>query len=665
MKTETKLPLHTGRKWVEVRRRGLIASALVFAGVLTGLLVSGFSWWESLLWALGLALPIPVRLRLEGRAALWLSRLFWAAGPVVGYALVEILNWNNPFTSFSALQVALNLAFYYIIALAVWLIAGRRNLSCGISTALFWVIGMANHYVIAFRGRTIFPGDLLTLGTALNVAGNYNYAFDTKQALTALGLALFLLLLLTLPRQKGRARLRLRSALPVTAACAAFLALFFGTDFLSAAGIEPSMWTTRGNGFVLNFSVCLRYSSVSEPEGYSQEALAEIAAGVEGESVPASGAGGNGVQPVNLIVIMNESFSDLTGTFDLETNQDPMPFFRSLTENTVRGTAYSSVFGGTTANSEYEFLTGNTTAFLPAGTVPYHLYVKEGSESLVAQMNALGYTSVAMHPYYSSGWNRIPVYKAFGFDRWLFQSDFEDPYYIREYISDQTDYENLIRIYEEKEEGEPLFIFNVTMQNHSAYAGAWTNLPREVWLTGEMEGRYNTVNQYLNLIYQSDQALEYLISYFSQVEEPTMLLIFGDHQPQVATNFYTELLGSDPTVEEAQKKQEVPFLIWANYDIEEKQDVKLSLNYLSGLLMDTANLPKTGYQTFLSRLWETVPVVNAVGYQDSDGTWHERTEDMSQAAREGLLDYQMLQYNELFDSRDNRLEDFFFLPEKA
>ena len=663
MKTETKLPVHTGRKWVEIQRWGLIASALVFAGVLTGLLVSGFPWWESLLWALGLALPIPVRFKLEGRAALWLSRLFWAAGPVVGYSLVEILNWNNPFTSFSTLQVAPNLAFYYIIALLVWLITGRRNLSCGISTALFWLIGMANHYVIAFRGRTIFPGDLLTLGTALNVAGNYNYAFDTKQALTALGLALFLLLLLALPRQKGRSRLRLRSALPVTAACAAFLALFFGTNFLSAAGIEPSMWTTRGNGFVLNFSVCLRYSTVSEPEGYSQEALAEIAAGVE-DSLPASGTGEGGVQPVNLIVIMNESFSDLTGTFELETNQDPMPFFRSLTENTIRGTAYSSVFGGTTANSEYEFLTGNTTAFLPAGTVPFHLYVKEGSESMVAQMGALGYECVAMHPYYASGWNRVPVYRDFGFDRWLFQSDFEDPSYIREYISDQTDYENLIRVYEEKEEGQPLFIFNVTMQNHSAYSGAWTNLPREVWLTGEMEGKYNTVNQYLNLIYQSDKAFEYLIDYFSQVEEPTMILIFGDHQPQVATNFYTDLLGSDPTVEEAQQKQEVPFLIWANYDIEERQDVRLSLNYLSGLLMDAANLPKTGYQTFLSGLRETVPVANAVGYQDTDGTWHEQTGDMSQAAQEGLLDYQMLQYNEIFEDRDNRLEDFFFLPEK-
>lgn len=85
-----------------------------------------------------------------------------------------------------------------------------------------------------------------------------------------------------------------------------------------------------------------------------------------------------GHSPVNLIVIMNESFSDLTETFGLETNEDPMPFLHGLTENTVKGTAYSSVFGGTTANSEFEFLTGNTMAFLPDGTVPFQMYVTPG-----------------------------------------------------------------------------------------------------------------------------------------------------------------------------------------------------------------------------------------------------------------------------------------------
>lgn len=109
------------------------------------------------------------------------------------------------------------------------------------------------------------------------------------------------------------------------------------------------------------------------------------------------------------------------------------------------------------------------------------------------------------------------------------------------------------------------------MQNHSAYQMAWTNLPREVWLTGALEGRFNTVNQYLSLVYQSDQAFEYLLDYFSQVEEPTLILLFGDHQPQVATNFYTDVLGTAPDTALAQKKQMVPFVLWANYDIPEAQ----------------------------------------------------------------------------------------------
>ena len=95
-------------------------------------------------------------------------------------------------------------------------------------------------------------------------------------------------------------------------------------------------------------------------------------------------------------------------------------------------------------------------------------------------------------------------------------------------------------------------------------------------------------------MYQSDQAFEYLLDYFSQVEEPTLILLFGDHQPQVATNFYTDVLGTAPDTALAQKKQMVPFVLWANYDIPEAQGVELSLNYLSALLMDTANLPMTG-----------------------------------------------------------------------
>ena len=428
------------------------------------------------------------------------------------------------------------------------------------------------------------------------------------------------------------------------------------------------MWTTRGNGLFLNFSVCLKYMRVERPESYSEEALAALAGSTPSDpaAVPAAGEDGM-IRPVNVIVIMNESLSDLSVLPGVESNTDAMPFLRSLTENTIKGYAYSSVFGGTTANSEYEFLTGNTTAFLPAGTVPYQMYVSSGDPTLVGQMAALGYRTVAAHPYRSSGWSRPSVYRDFGFDEVYFEGDFQDREYMRGdektgYVTDQCDYENLIRWYEEKEAGEPLFLFNVTMQNHSAYQMAWTDLPREVWLTGALEGRFNTVNQYLSLVYQSDQAFEYLLDYFSQVEEPTLILLFGDHQPQVATNFYTDVLGTAPDTALAQKKQMVPFVLWANYDIPEAQGVELSLNYLSALLMDTANLPMTGYQKYLARLWKAAPVINTVGIRDAGGNWYGEDEALPEELEAAVEDYRVLLYNHVFDKK-NRVEGFFTLTE--
>ena len=597
----------------------------------------------------------------------WLGRGVLVLAPLLAFTLVEYLNYNDPWQDFTPMQIGLNLIWYYLLELIFYFGRGRRVSAAKWALGIAWGLGMTNHYLISFRGRTLFPGDFLTLGTAVNVAGNYDYSLDRMQLISLLILVLALLALSLLPREE-RIPFTWRRFLPSAGIAGVVLAVFFGTGFVENQGIEPSMWTTRGNGLALNFNVCLKYMRVEKPEGYAQESLEQLTADTasDGLSVTVTDPDGT-TRPVNVIVIMNESFSDLSVLPGVETNQDAMPFLRSLTENTIKGYAYSSVFGGTTANSEYEFLTGNTTAYLPAGTVPYQMYVSDGDPTLVSQMAALGYRTIAAHPYRSSGWNRPSVYQNFGFDEVYFESDFQNREYMRGdsrtgYVTDRCDYENLIRLYEEKEEGEPLFLFNVTMQNHSGYQMSWDNLPREVWLTGELEGRFQTVNQYLSLIYQSDQDFEELISYFSQVEEPTMILLFGDHQPQVATNFYTDVLGIDPPTELAQKKQMVPFFLWANYDIPEAEGVELSLNYLSALLMDTARLPMTGYQKYLLELWQTAPVINTVGVRGADGTWYGENEALPAGLEEAVDGYQLLLYNNIFDKSD-RLADFFSLTE--
>ena len=368
---------------------------------------------------------------------------------MLAFALVEYLNYNS-WDDFTPVQIALNLAWYYLLELVFYFVRRRRRAAAAKwAFGIAWGIGMANHYLISFRGRTLFPGDFLTLRTAANVAGNYDYRPDSMQWLTIGIFAAVLVLLSFLPREEKRL-FDWRGFAPAAAGTAVFLAAFFGTGWVEGLGIEPSMWTTRGNGLVLNFTVCLKYMKVEKPDSYSQETLAALAGENPSDAADAAASADGGTRPVNVIVIMNESLSDLSVLPGVETNMDAMPFLRSLTENTVKGYAYSSVFGGTTANSEYEFLTGNTTAFLPAGTVPYQMYVSPGDPSLVSQMEALGYTTIAAHPYRSSGWNRPTVYADYGFDEVYFESDFQDRAYMRGdertgYVTDRCDYENLIR----------------------------------------------------------------------------------------------------------------------------------------------------------------------------------------------------------------------------
>ena len=577
------------------------------------------------------------KLAMSPRQYWWTTMVLLIVVPLISFTMVEYLNYNDPWKDFTPAQILLNLVWYYFGELFFYFLRGRRSGAVKLGLGIAWGFGCANHYLIAFRGRTLFPGDFLSLGTAANVAGNYDYSLSQRQWVTLIMMIAVILAMKVLPNEP-RKKFSWKVFGASAGAAVVFLSVFFGT------------------------------SMVEKPDTYSQQTLNELGTENASDDLSVTVVDPDGtVRPVNVIVIMNESFSDLSVLPGVETNQDAMPFIRSLTENTIKGYAYSSVFGGTTANSEYEFLTGNTAAYLPAGTVPYQMYVSDGDPTLVGQMKALGYTAIAAHPYRSSGWNRPAVYSDYGFDEVYFESDFQNRTYMRGdeksgYVTDQCDYENLIRLYEEKEAGEPLFLFNVTMQNHSGYQMSWDNLPREVWLTGSLEGRFQTVNQYLSLIYQSDQAFEYLINYFSQVEEPTMILLFGDHQPQVATNFYTDVLGDNPDTTLAQKKQMVPFLLWANYDIPEEQGVELSLNYLSALLMDTANLPMTGYQKFLSQLWEAAPVINTVGVRDAEGNWYGENEALPDQLDETIEAYKVLLYNNIFD-KSNRLEQFFSLTE--
>ena len=337
-----------------------------------------------------------------------------------------------------------------------------------------------------------------------------------------------------------------------------------------------------------------------------------------------------------------------------------MPYFRSLEKNTIKGNVHVSVFGATTPNTEWEFLTANSMAFVPYRTVPYQQYITRKSYSLATLLKEQGYSTYAMHSYYPQGYNRNIVYPLIGFDKFLHINNMENVTYIREYPDDKSTYDNIISIFENKKEDEKIFNFTLTMQNH----GSYTDTNYKNTITAE-NNEYPKLNQYLSLIKEADNSFKYLIEYFENYEEPTIIVMFGDHQPYVEDEFYNKLLSSyeDPESKEAKETKYItPFIIWANYDFDyTSYDVDdISINYLSSLVLDVAGIEKTLYLEFLDNMREFIPIITGNGYVDKYNHYHDFTEETEFTNL--IKQYNYLQYNNMFD-KNNKLTNLFTISE--
>ena len=594
-----------------------------------------------------------------------LSSVFFVLTPFFTFYCMESLThdvWTMDLTA----QIV-NLLFFYLIFLGLLMVFGRVSTALITGNTALAVIGIANYYVQLFRGNPILPWDLQSIGTAMSVTNNYTFEVNYRVLIIVL-----LFLLINVIASKCHAGIK-RVPFRLAGAAACMLLIFGGnkllhneavTDALLPGGTLFTQWATyRDNGFLISFMMNLKYMDISEPAGYDVESVVETMAlyADQPEEAYVSTPLEKPRKNPNIIVIMNEAFSDLSVIHEFGVTKDYMPFIRSLSgsENTVSGNLFVSVVGGNTANTEFEFLTGSTMAFLPAGSVPYQQYINNELPNLTSILKEQGYLTTAIHPFSSSGWSRNSVYPLLKFDYTYFKNSFRNPEYIRQYISDRSSFQKIIDQYERKNADESVFIFNVTMQNHGGYSLEYDNFQSTVHLT-DIENRPGT-EQYLSLILESDRAFQSLVEYFAAEEEETIILMFGDHQPtDYVANCIVDLTGKtmdEMTLEEQQTRYTVPVMLWANYDIEEGYYDRISANSLSTVLMDAAGLQKSDYQSFLSGLKDTLPVITANCVTDADGSFYSMDE-AEELYPELIQEYQVLQYNLLFDSKNRRDEVF-------
>lgn len=446
-------------------------------------------------------------------------------------------------------------------------------------------------------------------------------------------------------------------------------------DYYNTLSIQVYTWRPLESyyrqGFLPSFISGAQTIKPPVPEGYSVEDAKELISDYAGRYDAGQGATVERSQAAaqfedekpTVITIMNETFSDLSIYQNLHANYQGPQFFKSLSDTLQRGVLYVSAFGGGTCNTEFEYLTGNSMAFLGTGTYPYTIYDLTRTETLSQQFKDLGYDTTAIHPNHGTNWNRENVYNAFGFDSFLTIQDFQDAEKLRGMVTDAATYDKILKMLAENP--NPQFIFDVTMQNHSGYDTGL--IPADKQVNYVIDGISDPeVNEYLALIEESDRALEDFVNQLRKIDRKVILVFFGDHQPFFPDDYNEAWFANEDAAIHNERLWQTDYIIWANYDVagrDQESDVDdLSINYLGSVLMNLIGAPMSDYQKAHITLREALPAINATGYEDKSLRWYLSSmaaEENFPAGSPGAeatkarADYAKMQYYELFrDGKD-------------
>ena len=530
---------------------------------------------------------------------------------------------------FLEISILMNILILLSLILIFLGITKKLKITLIITATFAYLIGIINFLLIEIRGMPFVFSDIFSIKTATNVMSDFNVEIGYNfWCSIAIFIIIFLLIFFLNDKEINKNINKKRSA---------FLGIFFIIGIWISSSSSLYYVTSESDqvyGVLYNFLKSTKNIFLQEPKGYSKEKAEEILNRYNVEKNE------NSVEEKpNIIVIMNETFADINRIYNLGF-EDNISFIKNISDDTK---LYSPSYGGSTANCEYEFLTGFSTAFYQ-DSVPYQQYIKSDLYSIADVMKENGYKTIGMHLYKSSSYNRNYVYRYLGFDEIYFDDSINNIEIQKILNSDENTYQKIIDILENKNEDEKIFDFTVTLQNHLPFDVDFYKLksdfPEYIREIENFEEKYNEkyytdnkeLNGYLNSVRISDNSLENFLKYLEDYEEKVIVLFFGDHQPGL----------NDERVDE-EKKYLVSYALWSNYELENKKIENISMNYLPVILTDIAKLDIPRHLKFLSDLRETIPVITKKGYMDNDKNWY-RLGDKNSKYYELIQEYEYIQY---------------------
>lgn len=423
-----------------------------------------------------------------------------------------------------------------VLLLLFWAIFANAFYAASLTALLCNLLSYANLIKTECRNDPLVPDDIFLLREATDAAGSYSLNMHW-------GILAMILLFSALLLAAGLFTCGPRPRWYFRVSCGVLVAAAFVASMLTVYP-DDAIYARRGNmddkanvplvyqncGFLYCFLHNYQLYEVSKPAGYS---AAEVSGWAQGGAQYAEPE----VQP-NVIFVMCEAYSDLSEAevFQYTAENDPMAGFKEIaaSDRAVSGHVVVSNFGAGTANTEFNVLTGIDSNSLTGSQTSAFRVIHRGLNSLPRAYLRAGYSTYFMHPGYDWFYNRESVYTFLGVRDQVFNEAFDESDKKGQWISDEAFYDQLVADVDARLVSDaPLFAYTVTIQNHQAYPYSKYGFepaaaPVSVALT---DAQTETLAVYMEGVRDSSNLLVKLAEYIDTIDEPTLLIFFGDHRP--------------------------------------------------------------------------------------------------------------------------------------
>ena len=529
----------------------------------------------------------------------------------------------------------------------------RKPLIVSFGFSFFWnAIALINYYTILFHGTVLTHQDIRNITTAVGVIGSYSFKITNVVGAILLSFS-FMFFILALIYYKEIA-LKAKRLYGIISLC--FLILISYVFIYSPiAVVKNKGWSWELKYYTDSFvigtmeNIGRTINPVNKPDGYDTSEISN-----------AKGMISKTNEYPDIIMILNETYYDLEYLMDF--NAD-IPYMRNYdTLSAYKGYASVAYIGGGTNASEYELLTGNSVSLLNTST-PFNDLSMENQWNIAKYLSKLGYTTMAAHPRHARNYHRGYAWKQMQFDNMYFDADFVSREYYgqRWFESDKSVFKDFKNFYASMPSDKPRFAYLLTIQNH----GDWnTNAPEWDLVhiqndKGLSEYDSQRANEFLTCMKQSDDCINDIITYFLGIERKVIVYMVGDHCPSFINNFVDKSLDSSDIERFKLKKRQVPYFIWANYDVDFSDlpdNHNTDICSLTPFVLCAAGLPLSPYYNQLLKIsaetqcFTGIEMVgedeNAeIGFMDNDGKTESIYNDSSIAKE--VRDYFFMEYNNL------------------